>query len=69
MRVKVLFIDGAVMFGKLVGDEVDCLKANQAIDWIMNNSNGFVRLESYAGQEVQINKDIIKSIIVDDLAD
>lgn len=68
MRVKVLFNDGAVMFGKLIGDEVDCLKPAQAIDWIMNNENSWVRLESFAGEEVQINKDIIKSIMIDDLS-
>ena len=68
MRVKVLFKDGAVMFGKLVGDEVKCLKPAQAIDWIMNNGNSWVRLESHKGQEIQLNKDIIKSIIIDDLS-
>ena len=68
MRVKVLFNDGAVMFGTLIGDEVDCLKPSQAIDWIMNNGNGWVLLESYAGKEVQINKDVIKSIMQDDLS-
>lgn len=69
MRVKVLFNDGAVMFGKLIGDEVNVMKPGQAIDWIMNNQNGWVRLESHNGQEIQLNKDIIKTIITDDLSD
>jgi len=68
MRVKVLFNDGAVMFGKLIGDEVNCLKPGQAIDWIMNNGNSWVRLESHLGQEIQLNKNIIKSIMQDDLS-
>ena len=68
MRVKVLFNDGAVMFGKLIGDEVDCLKPGQAMDWILNNGNGWVSLENYHGQEVQLNKDMIKSIMLDDLS-
>jgi hypothetical protein len=68
MRVKVLFNDGAVMFGKLIGDEVNVMRPAQAIDWIMNNQNSWVRLESHLGQEIQLNKDIIKSIIQDDLS-
>lgn len=31
MKVKVLFHDGTAMFGKLIGDEIECLKASTSI--------------------------------------
>ena len=67
MKVKVLFHDGTAMFGKLIGDEIECLKPAQALDWIMNNNNDFIYVEDWiSAQHVQVNKNGIDSIVLDD---
>jgi hypothetical protein len=65
MRVKVTFVNGNTIHGKLVGEETNTLKPKDVIPWIMNDDRQFIPFIQPSGAEVHLNKSNIAYIVLD----
>jgi hypothetical protein len=65
MRVKVTFVNGNTIHGKLVGEETNTLKPKDVIPWIMNDDRQFIPFMQPSGAEVHLNKSNIAYIVLD----
>lgn len=65
MKVRIVTISGNTMFGSLVGEEVTTLSSQEAIHWVMNNEDKFIKYLQPNGQEVLLNKSAIQTIAED----
>ncbi len=65
MRVKVTFVNGNTIHGKLVGEETTTLKPKDVIPWIMNDDRQFIPFMQPSGAEVHLNKSNIAYIVLD----
>ena len=66
MRVKVTFVNGNTVFGKLGGEETYTLKTEDVIPWIMNDQRQFIPFMQPSGKEVHLNKSNIAYIVLDE---
>ena len=66
MRVKVTFVNGNTIHGKLVGEETITLKPKDVIPWIMNDDRQFIPFIQPSGAEVHLNKSNIAYIVLDE---
>jgi len=53
------------MYGSLLGEEALTMPPKEAIHWIMNNQNKFIKYLQPNGQEVLLNKNAIMNIAED----
>lgn len=65
MKVRIVTTSGNTMFGSLVGEEVTTLSSQEAIHWVMNNGDKFIKYLQPNGQEVLLNKSAIQTIAED----
>lgn len=65
MKVRIVTTSGNTMFGSLVGEEVTTLPSQEAIHWVMNNEDKFIKYLQPNGQEVLLNKSAIQTIAED----
>jgi len=65
MKVRIVTTSGNTMFGSLVGEEVTTLSSQEAIHWVMNNEDKFIKYLQPNGQEVLLNKSAIQTIAED----
>jgi len=65
MRVKVTFVNGNTVHGRLVGEETTTLKPKDVIPWIMNDERQFIPFIQPSGVEVHLNKSNIAYIVLD----
>lgn len=65
MRVKVTFVNGNTIHGRLVGEETTTLKPKDVIPWIMNDERQFIPFIQPSGTEVHLNKSNIAYIVLD----
>jgi len=66
MRVKVTFVNGNTIHGRLSGDETVALKSEDVIPWIMNDERQFIPFIQPSGVEVHLNKSNIAYIVLDE---
>ena len=66
MRVKVTFVNGNTIHGRLSGDETRALKSEDVIPWIMNDERQFIPFIQPSGTEVHLNKSNIAYIVLDE---
>ena len=66
MRVKVTFVNGNTIHGKLVGEETTTLKPKDVIPWIMNDDRQFIPFMQPSGTEVHLNKSNIAYIVLEE---
>lgn len=62
MKVRIVTTSGVVMYGSLLGEEATVLSSKDAIDWVMNNGDKFIKYLQPNGQEVLLNKKAIQTI-------
>jgi len=68
MKVRIVTISGNTIYGSLLGEEALTMPPKEAIEWIMNNDNKFIKYLQPNGQEVLLNKNAIMNIAEDDYA-
>ena len=68
MKVRIVNISGNTIYGSLLGEEALTMPPKEAIEWIMNNNNKFIKYLQPNGQEVLLNKNAIMNIAEDDYA-
>ena len=68
MKVRIVTISGNTIYGSLLGEEILTMPPKEAIEWIMNNNNKFIKYLQPNGQEVLLNKNAIMNIAEDDYA-
>ena len=66
MKVRMVTTSGNTIYGSLLGEEAVTMPPKEAIQWIMNNNNKFIRYLQPNGQEVLLNKNAIMHISEDD---
>ena len=66
MKVRMVTTSGNTIYGSLLGEEAITMPPKEAIQWIMNNNNKFIRYLQPNGQEVLLNKNAIMHISEDD---
>jgi hypothetical protein len=66
MRVKVTFVNGNTIYGRLTGEETHTLKSEDVIPWIMNDDRMFIPFIQPSGAEVHLNKSNIAYIVLDE---
>ena len=66
MRVKVTFVNGNTIHGRLTGEETYTLKSEDVIPWIMNDQRLFFPFIQPSGAEVHLNKSNIAYIVLDE---
>jgi len=65
MKVRIVTTSGSILYGSLIGDEVEAMSNKEAIYWIMNNDNKFIQFLQPDGREVLMNKSAIVNIAED----
>ena len=65
MKVRIVTISGNNIYGSLLGEEVLTMPPKEAIDWVMNNVDKFIKYLQPNGQEVLLNKSAIQTIAED----
>ena len=65
MRVRIVTTSGNTMYGSILGDEATALSSREAMHWIMNNDDKFIKYLQPNGQEVLLNKSAILNIAED----
>ena len=65
MKVRIVTTGGNTMYGSLLGEEALTMPPKEAIHWIMNNQNKFIKYLQPNGQEVLLNKNAIMNIAED----
>ena len=65
MKVRIVTTGGNTMYGSLLGEESLTMPPKEAIHWIMNNENKFIKYLQPNGQEVLLNKSAIMNIAED----
>ena len=65
MRVRIVTTSGNTMYGSILGDEATALSSREAMYWIMNNDDKFIKYLQPNGQEVLLNKSAILNIAED----
>ena len=65
MKVRIVTMGGNTMYGSLFGEESKALTPREALHWIMNNENKFIKYLQPNGQEVLLNKSAIMNIAED----
>ena len=68
MKVRLVNISGNTIYGSLLGEEALTMPPKEAIEWIMNNDNKFIKYLQPNGQEVLLNKNAIMNIAEDNYA-
>jgi len=68
MKVRIVTISGNTIYGSLLGEEALTMPPKEAIEWIMNNNNKFIKYLQPNGQEVLLNKNAIMNISEDNYA-
>ena len=68
MRVKVTFVNGGTISGRLSGDDevYASLKPKDVIPWVMNDQRQFIPFTQPSGIEVHLNKLNIALIVLDE---
>jgi len=68
MRVKVTFVNGNTIHGRLSGDDevYASLKPKDVIPWVMNDERQFIPFTQPSGIEVHLNKSNIALIVLDE---
>jgi len=68
MRVKVTFVNGGTICGRLSGDDevYAALKPKDVIPWVMNDDRKFIPFTQPSGIEVHLNKSNIALIVLDE---
>lgn len=68
MRVKVTFVNGNTICGRLSGDDevYATLKPKDVIPWVMNDQRQFIPFTQPSGIEVHLNKSNIALIVLDE---
>jgi len=66
MRVKVTFVNGNTIYGRLTGEETHTLKSEDVIPWIMNDDRMFIPFIQPSGAEFHLNKSNIAYIVLDE---
>ena len=65
MKVRIVTTGGNTMYGSILGEEANSLSPREAIHWIMNNEDKFIKYLQPNGQEVLLNKSAILNIAED----
>ena len=68
MRVKITFVNGGTICGRLSGDDevYASLKPKDVIPWVMNDQRQFIPFTQPSGIEVHLNKSNIALIVLDE---
>jgi hypothetical protein len=68
MRVKVTFVNGGTMHGRLSGDDevYATLPPKDVIPWVMNDPRSFIPFTQPSGIEIHLNKSNIAYIVLDE---
>ncbi len=68
MRVKITFVNGGTICGRLSGDDevYASLKPKDVIPWVMNDPRQFIPFTQPSGIEVHLNKSNIALIVLDE---
>jgi len=65
MKVRIVTTGGNTMYGSILGEEASALSPREAIHWVMNNDDKFIKYLQPNGQEVLLNKSAIMNIAED----